>query len=531
MLPTMRLASAAALLAALLPSTSFAQLHSDCNPLKGDKCPPNPAFGTAHEFNFNQSQPAGMFTNEAGMPVFNADTGGAFTISKQGQSVTYKTNFYFFWGRTEVIMKAAAGQGIVSSIVLMSDVLDEIDWEFLGSKPNWVLTNFFGKGEPHWTNGGNSTIPTSLQTQWHNFTNVWTKDKLEWWLDGDLVRTLTPKQANNTRNYPQTPMRLSLGIWSGGDPKLNPPGTIEWAGGETDFTKAPFTMYVKSAKVEDYSAGKEYSYGDSSGSWQSIKVTEGNSTAYENLNRVPEKTTAEKWNELPSTTKTGVYAAAGGVVGLGLLVALWFCFKKRKQGRQEAALAMAKDEQERVELERWRKEGKNPDQLAFDGADATTAAKGSSVAAMYSVPRGVDSPPASAHGPATGAWDATGGGGGVAPAGYAPGGMLRQQSFGPASPGIAPGSPSQQSQNGTYSAVRSQSPGMAPDFPLPSSPSQAPSRVGSPAAQGYGQPPRSMTASPGGQHNHGAAPPRSMTTSPGGYGGNAGAPAPYPYRG
>lgn len=272
MIPSLRLTAAAALFAALLPSSAVAQLHSECNPFLGEKCPPNPAFGTDHTFNFNQSQPSGMFFSKAGMPTFDATTGGAFAIKAQGQSVTYVTKFYFFFGRTEVIMKAAPGRGIVSSIVWMSDILDEVDWEFIGGRDNYILTNYFGKGEPHWTNGGNLTIPGNIQTEWHNYTNVWTKEKLEWWLDGSLIRTLTPKEANNTRNYPQTPMQLSLGIWSGGDPLMNPKGTIEWAGGETDFSKAPFTMYVKSAKVEDYSAGKEYSYADSSGTWESIRI-------------------------------------------------------------------------------------------------------------------------------------------------------------------------------------------------------------------------------------------------------------------
>lgn len=524
MLPSLRLTAAAALLATLLPSTALAQLHSDCNPIKGDKCKPNPAFGTQHDFTFNQSQPTGMFISKAGMPTFDATTGGAFTIKSQGQSVTYVTSFYFFFGRTEVIMKAAAGRGIVSSIVWMSDVLDEVDWEFIGGRDNYVLTNYFGKGEPHWTNGGNLTIPGNIQTEWHNYTNVWTKDKLEWWLDGSLIRTLTPKEANNTRNYPQTPMQLSLGIWSGGDTKMNPPGTVEWAGGETDFSKAPFTMYVKSARVEDYSAGKEYTYGDNSGSWQSIRIATGNSTAFETLNTPPEKTMADKWNELPSGAKTGIYAAAGGVGAIGLVAFLWFCMKKRSQGQKEAAAAAAKDEEERMELERWTKEGKNPDALAFDGADAASAAKGSNVSAMYSVPRGPDSPPGSSAGPPTGAWDATAGGAGVAAAGYAPSGPLRQQSFGPSSPMQPP-------QNGSYAPVRSQSPGMAPGFPLPGSPAQAPARIGSPAMQGYGQPnrmyspgpggapPRSMTASPGGNHNYGGAPVRSHTASPGGFGG------------
>lgn len=51
--------------------------------------------------------------------------------------------------------------------------------------------------------------------------------------------------------------------------------TIEWAGGETDFSKVPFTMFVKSIKVTDYSTGKEYRYTDMSGKWQSIEAVGG----------------------------------------------------------------------------------------------------------------------------------------------------------------------------------------------------------------------------------------------------------------
>lgn len=40
-------------------------------------------------------------------------------------------------------MKAASGQGIVSSIVLESDDLDEIDWEFLGGDTTQVQSNFY----------------------------------------------------------------------------------------------------------------------------------------------------------------------------------------------------------------------------------------------------------------------------------------------------------------------------------------------------------------------------------------------------
>ncbi len=68
-------------------------------------------------------------------------------------------------------------------------------------------------------------------------------------------------------------MYIKAGIWAGGDRQQA--GTIEWAGGETDYSDAPFKMYIKDLSVSDYSTGKEYSYGDKSGKWTSIEAKDG----------------------------------------------------------------------------------------------------------------------------------------------------------------------------------------------------------------------------------------------------------------
>lgn len=264
--------SASALLVSLLSSPVFAQLPTDCDPtLK--TCPADPAFGTAHTFTFNATPATGLFTTEAGTIDYDATTGAAFTISEKGYSPTLVSSFYFFWGRTEVLMKAATGTGIISTVVWGSDDRDEMDWEFKGSDAANAQTNYFGKGRNDSANGMTHAVTGGVQADYHNYTNVWTAEKLEWWLDGALVRTLLPADANDTNNYPQTPMKLRLGIWAAGD-SSQAAGTIEWAGGATDYTQGPFTMYIKSARVEDYSSGKEYYYSDKSGSSTSIKITE-----------------------------------------------------------------------------------------------------------------------------------------------------------------------------------------------------------------------------------------------------------------
>jgi hypothetical protein len=52
----------------------------------------------------------------------------AMTIGAQGDCPTIETDDYVLFGYLEVKMKASAGQGIVSSIVMQSDVRDEVDW-------------------------------------------------------------------------------------------------------------------------------------------------------------------------------------------------------------------------------------------------------------------------------------------------------------------------------------------------------------------------------------------------------------------
>jgi beta-glucanase (GH16 family) len=171
------------------------------------------------------------------------------------------------FGRVELTLKCAPGAGIVTSLVLQSDDLDEIDMEWLGADASEVQTNYFGKGQTAGYNRGQFNPAPNNQGQFVDYTIDWTADRIVWSVGGTVVRTLTYNQANG--QYPQTPMQVKFGAWSGGDPS-NPPGTIEWARGPTDYSKGPFAMAVKSIAVTDYSTGKSYRYGDSSGTWQSI---------------------------------------------------------------------------------------------------------------------------------------------------------------------------------------------------------------------------------------------------------------------
>lgn len=211
------------------------------------------------------------------------------------------------FGKVEVSLKAAPGAGIVSSFVLQSDTLDEIDWEWLGADPDEVQTNYFGKGQTTSYNRGAFHADVGSQSTFKLYTIEWTPQQIVWQIDGKTVRTLEPANAEN--QYPQTPMQVKLGAWSGGDP-ANAAGTISWARGPTDYSKGPFTMFVKSLKVSDYSTGTQYIYGDTSGTWGSIKSNGG--TIYSGgdkpIQNAPQITATASGQPIPFTpTQTTVY--------------------------------------------------------------------------------------------------------------------------------------------------------------------------------------------------------------------------------
>lgn len=259
-------------LLACAASIVFAQTSTECNPLQGS-CQPDKALGKSFSHDFTKDGKSDQFkaVNAPKAISYTKDAGAKFTIAQQGDNPTIESNFYIMFGRVEANVKASQGQGIISSLVLQSDVLDEIDWEWLGGNSNQVQSNWFSKGNTETYNRQEWHEVSNALSQFHNYTIDWTKDALSFYINGDHVRTL---ESSNPQGYPQTPMKVRIGSWAGGDPS-NGQGTIEWAGGLTNYAGGPYEYEVGAINVFDYSTGSSYSYSDQSGSWTSIRSTNG----------------------------------------------------------------------------------------------------------------------------------------------------------------------------------------------------------------------------------------------------------------
>ena len=194
------------------------------------------------------------------------------------------------FGHVEFVIKAAPGAGIVSSAVLQSDDLDEIDWEWLGGDDQQVQSNFYGKGMTTTYNRGAFHPAPGNHDGFNTYSIDWTADQIVWQINGQTVRAQTSANTNGYP-YPQTPMVVKVGAWSGGDPS-NPPGTVQWAGGPTNYAGAPYTMYVKSIAVTDYSTGSQYTYSGTAGTWQSINAVGGKVNSEGNPNSAQEASSA-----------------------------------------------------------------------------------------------------------------------------------------------------------------------------------------------------------------------------------------------
>ncbi|OAL43746.1 concanavalin A-like lectin/glucanase [Pyrenochaeta sp. DS3sAY3a] len=263
----MRFTSYAA--ASALAALATAQTFTDCNPME-KTCPNNPAMPQNWQTDFTAGKDSVKGWKQTAGSLTYGPEGAEFIVAKKGDAPTIGSETFLHFGYVEVVMKAAHGQGIISSIVLQSDNLDEVDWEWIGGVDSRVQMNYFGKGNTTTYDRMIEANVANNQNEFHSYALNWTAESLTWLIDNKVTRVLNFADANNGKNYPQTPCNVRLGNWPGGDSENE--GTRQWAGGPVDYTKGPFKMTVKSIKVINYSPGTEYKWTDKTGSYKSIEV-------------------------------------------------------------------------------------------------------------------------------------------------------------------------------------------------------------------------------------------------------------------
>ncbi len=148
------------------------------------------------------------FEDEKLQLIIDKDPKGT-TIPYSGGELRSKA--FYGYGRYEVSMKAIKNDGVVSSFFTYTgpsdkNPWDEIDIEFLGKNTNKVQFNYYTKGS-----GGHEKLVDlgfDASEDFHTYAFEWRKDRIDWFVDGELVHTAT-------NNLPKTPGKIMMNAWCG----------------------------------------------------------------------------------------------------------------------------------------------------------------------------------------------------------------------------------------------------------------------------------------------------------------------------
>ena len=172
-------------------------------------------------------------------------TGGrvALEITKEPKgsmpntSAEYQRLGRYHYGRYEVIMRPAAGSGLVSSFFTHTDQSqgdlhrDEVDIKFLGNRTDQLQINYFAEGQ------GADLDPIELgydASAWFQlYAFEWEPDAIRWYVGDELVYTVT----GDDQPIPDTPQRLLVNLWTGSE------GQYDWHGAPT-FESGARAEYV-----------------------------------------------------------------------------------------------------------------------------------------------------------------------------------------------------------------------------------------------------------------------------------------------
>jgi len=143
------------------------------------------------------------------------------------------------YGRYEVVMTAARGEGVISSFFtytgpFFGDPHDEIDFEFLGRDTTKVWLNRFVDGESlpgRWIDLGFDAAEGP-----HLYAFEWSPEEIVWFVEGrELLRISADETA-----IPSRPSKLYINIWAGNE------GQRGWSGMAPDDQTAQARYYCMS---------------------------------------------------------------------------------------------------------------------------------------------------------------------------------------------------------------------------------------------------------------------------------------------
>ncbi|KAJ7220184.1 concanavalin A-like lectin/glucanase domain-containing protein [Mycena pura] len=243
-----------------------------CNPFQShtvDSCKPSPICeSTTYTFK-NESRiltNSSLYDGDATKYDWTLDGGQisvengelSMLLTETNAGVRLSSTRFVHYGTITATLKTGRWNGVVAGFITMSNIRDEIDWEFPGAATTEGQTNYFWQGDTTGNHGGVSKGLSDTYENYHDFTLDWSPGSLIFKINGKTVRTVKEADTivSGVSQFPNTPSRIQLSLWPAGT-NASAPGTITWAKGlinwgDPDYAAAGghFTARVKSVSVK-----------------------------------------------------------------------------------------------------------------------------------------------------------------------------------------------------------------------------------------------------------------------------------------
>ncbi|MEZ8742101.1 1,3-beta-glucanase [Photobacterium swingsii] len=200
--------------------------------------------------------------------TFSEDQGMAITLSKTPlsdgssdyQSGELRSHDFYRYGCFEAEIKPVNEPGVVSAFFLFAGPYDkdensngmhnEIDIEFLGDNTNAVQINYW-TNDDRYENSNEKLIYLNFDASedYHHYAIKWTKKRIKWYIDGELVHTEKNTPETPTPSAKDSTLRIMANVW------LTDSRISNWAGEYTEAGQTPTAYfrnirYTQGAKCE-----------------------------------------------------------------------------------------------------------------------------------------------------------------------------------------------------------------------------------------------------------------------------------------
>jgi beta-glucanase (GH16 family) len=150
-----------------------------------------------------------------------------------------RSNGFYGYGCYEASFKPIAVPGVVTSLFTFAGPYDnggngkhnEIDVEFLGNHPQWVQFNFWTNDDAYASrNEYLLNLGFDPTAAFHRYGFKWTADRIEWYVDGNLVYAFLDSASNPTPKATESLQKIMVNAWPVDETAAAWAGAFSYAG-------------------------------------------------------------------------------------------------------------------------------------------------------------------------------------------------------------------------------------------------------------------------------------------------------------